>query len=53
VFGTVPLGIKGWAAPILLGAIVFFVVEGEKYLMRRWDALRLRHSHAAWKPEIS
>ena len=38
VFGTVPLGAKGWLAPILLGAIVFFVVEGEKYIMRRLDA---------------
>jgi len=27
-----------WLAPIALGIIVFFVVEGEKYLMRRLDA---------------
>jgi hypothetical protein len=38
VFGTVPLGLIGWLAPILLGVAVFFVVEGEKYLMRRLDA---------------
>ncbi|MCL1940117.1 MAG: cation-transporting P-type ATPase [Desulfovibrionaceae bacterium] len=38
VFGTVPLGMTGWIAPILLGIIVFFVVEGEKYVMRRLDA---------------
>jgi magnesium-transporting ATPase (P-type) len=38
VFGTVPLGPAGWVAPILLGSIVFFVVEGEKYVMRRLDA---------------
>jgi magnesium-transporting ATPase (P-type) len=38
VFGTVPLGPTGWLAPILLGAIVFFVVEGEKHVMRRLEA---------------
>jgi magnesium-transporting ATPase (P-type) len=38
VFGTVPLGPAGWLAPILLGAVVFLVVEGEKYVMRRLDA---------------
>ncbi|MCL1834499.1 MAG: cation transporting ATPase C-terminal domain-containing protein, partial [Leptospirales bacterium] len=38
VFGTVPLGPTGWLAPILLGAAVFFMVEGEKYVMRRLDA---------------
>jgi calcium-translocating P-type ATPase len=37
-FGTVPLGATGWLAPMLLGAIVFIVVEGEKYVMRRLDA---------------
>ncbi|MCL2791383.1 MAG: cation-transporting P-type ATPase [Desulfobulbus sp.] len=40
VFGTVPLGPTGWLAPILLGAAVFFVVEGEKSIMRRLDARR-------------
>ena len=40
VFGTVPLGPAGWLAPMLLGAVVFFVVEGEKYFMRRLDASR-------------
>ena len=38
VFGTVPLGAKGWLIPILLGVIVFLVVEVEKYVMRRLDA---------------
>ena len=38
VFDTVPLGPTGWLAPILLGAVVFFMVEGEKYVMRRLDA---------------
>ncbi|MCL2160906.1 MAG: cation-transporting P-type ATPase [Betaproteobacteria bacterium] len=38
VFGTVPLGATGWLMPILLGVIVFLVVEGEKYVMRRLDA---------------
>ena len=37
-FGTVPLGWSGWIWPIVLGFIVFFVVEGEKYVMRRLDA---------------
>jgi len=34
----VPLGPTGWIAPILLGTIVFFVVEGEKHVMRKLDA---------------
>ena len=38
VFGTVPLRPADWLAPILLGAVVFLVVEGEKYIMRRLDA---------------
>jgi magnesium-transporting ATPase (P-type) len=38
VFDTVPLGPKDWLVPILLGAVVFLVVEGEKYAMRRLDA---------------
>ena len=38
MFGTVPLGLTGWLAPIVLGAVVFTVVEGEKYCMRRLDA---------------
>ncbi|MCL2020674.1 MAG: cation-transporting P-type ATPase [Betaproteobacteria bacterium] len=40
IFGTVPLGAKGWLAPILLGVIVFIVVEIEKFAMRRWDAYK-------------
>ncbi|MCL2872102.1 MAG: cation-transporting P-type ATPase [Betaproteobacteria bacterium] len=38
LFGTVPLGPTDWLAPIVLGAIVFVVVEGEKFIMRRLDA---------------
>jgi len=38
MFGTVPLGLAGWLAPIVLGAVVFFVVEGEKFIMRKLDA---------------
>jgi len=38
IFATVPLGPTGWIAPILLGTIVFFVVEGEKHVMRKLDA---------------
>ncbi|MCL2075637.1 MAG: cation-transporting P-type ATPase [Betaproteobacteria bacterium] len=40
VFGTVPLGAKGWIAPILLGVVVFIVVEIEKLVMRRLDAAK-------------
>jgi len=40
VFGTVPLGLKGWIAPVLLGMAVFFIVEGEKNIMRRLDAYK-------------
>ncbi|MDR2726634.1 MAG: cation transporting ATPase C-terminal domain-containing protein, partial [Deltaproteobacteria bacterium] len=38
VFGTVPLGLADWLAPVLLGLAAFFMVEGEKYIMRRLDA---------------
>lgn len=38
VFGTEPVGLTGWLAPMALGAIVFIVVEGEKYAMRALDA---------------
>ena len=38
VFGTVPLRLPDWLAPLLLGIVVFFVVEGEKWVMRRLDA---------------
>ena len=40
MFGTVPVGFAGWVPPMLLGAIVFGVVELEKYAMRRLDAKR-------------
>jgi len=40
VFGTEPIGPTYWIAPILLGLAVFVVVEGEKYVMRRIDAIR-------------
>ena len=38
IFGTVPLGFTGWICPLALGALVFGVVEGEKWMMRRYDA---------------
>jgi len=38
IFGTVPLGLVDWLAPMLLGIVVFFAVEGEKYCMRKLDA---------------
>ena len=38
VFGTVPLPLQYWPIPILLGFIVFLVVEGEKAFMRKRDA---------------
>jgi magnesium-transporting ATPase (P-type) len=38
VFGTIPLKPESWAAPALLGAFVFVVVECEKFVMRRLDA---------------
>ena len=38
VFGTVPLKLESWAAPILLGVVVFIAVEVEKFAMRRLDA---------------
>jgi magnesium-transporting ATPase (P-type) len=38
VFGTVPLEAEYWLAPILLGVVVFLVVEIEKFVMRLLDA---------------
>ena len=38
VFDTVPLSPTGWIMPIVIGVVVFFVVEGEKYVMRKLDA---------------
>ena len=38
VFGTVPLKPEYWLAPFMLGAVVFIVVEIEKFVMRRLDA---------------
>jgi magnesium-transporting ATPase (P-type) len=38
VFSTVPLEPQYWRMPILLGVIVFVVVEIEKFVMRRLDA---------------
>jgi len=42
IFGTVPLGISGWFWPLLLGLIVFALVEVEKMVMRRRDAAAAR-----------
>ncbi|MGL4209649.1 MAG: cation transporting ATPase C-terminal domain-containing protein, partial [Candidatus Adiutrix sp.] len=36
-FGTVPLPLKFWFISIIMGIFVFFVVEGEKYVMRQLD----------------
>jgi len=35
VFGTTPLKLESWQTPILLGLVVFVVVEIEKFVMRR------------------
>ena len=37
LFGTVPLSAGSWVWPVLLGALVFIIVEGEKALMRKID----------------
>ena len=42
VFDTVPLNLKGWIAPMLLGTVVFIIVEIEKFVMRRIDAAKIR-----------
>jgi len=47
MFGTVPLGISGWLPPMLLGAVVFLAVEGEKYCMRKLDARKGYVPHEA------
>jgi len=38
IFGTVPLNLESWVAPVLLGVLVFIVVEIEKFVMRKLDA---------------
>ena len=40
LFGTVPLSPGHWVWPVLLGALVFIIVEGEKALMRKMDQKR-------------
>ncbi len=40
IFGTVPLGPGDWVWPVVLGALVFEVVEGEKYVRRHWRKTR-------------
>ena len=35
IFGTTPLKAESWLAPILLGLVVFVVVEIEKFAIRR------------------
>lgn len=40
IFGTVPLGLSYWLLPLGLGFVVFWVVEAEKFLMRRLDRRR-------------
>jgi len=39
-FGTVPLSINAYLYPFLIGFAVFFIVEGEKAVMRRIDKMR-------------
>lgn len=41
LFGTVPLSPGYWIWPILLGALVFIIVEGEKAVMRKLDQKRV------------
>lgn len=43
-FGTMPLRLEHWVFPIILGIIVFLVVEVEKAVMRRIDKKRGRVS---------
>ena len=38
IFGTVPLPLEAWKWPLLLGVIVFIVVEIEKFVMRKYWA---------------
>jgi len=42
VFDTMPLSLERWREPVLLGLAVFIVVELEKFVMRRLDALKSR-----------
>jgi len=35
LFGTVPIGIDIWAVAMALGAVIFLLVEGEKWLWRK------------------
>lgn len=47
VFGTVPLPLRYWPMPLLLGMAVFLVVEGEKAFMRNMDARRSKSGAGA------
>lgn len=47
VFGTVPLPLRYWPVPLLLGMAVFLVVEGEKTFMRTMDARRSKFGASA------
>jgi len=39
-FGTVPLALKHWVYPFMLGMAVFLIVEVEKAVMRKIDSLK-------------
>ena len=36
-FGTAALGLEAWGRIVLFGAALMLVVEGEKWLFRRWN----------------
>ena len=40
VFGVVPLELECWKFPFILGISVFFIVEIEKWVMRKIDKIR-------------
>ncbi|MCC8190734.1 MAG: HAD-IC family P-type ATPase [Planctomycetes bacterium] len=42
VFATTPLPARAWLWPLALGMMVFAIVEGEKWILRRVDARRER-----------
>jgi magnesium-transporting ATPase (P-type) len=39
-FGTIPLGLWDWKYPFMLGIAVFLIVEAEKWVMRKIDAMK-------------
>jgi len=43
-FGTVPLELTYWKYPFMLGIAIFFIVEVEKWVMRKIDRIRIKKS---------